>query len=57
MDLLSCGIFDHGVTSIVEEIGNIVDQKDVIKSLNHYFADIFGIQIIKKQKSTDLSII
>jgi lipoyl(octanoyl) transferase len=55
--IIPCGIFDHGVTSIVEEIGNIVDQKDVIKSLNHYFADIFGIQIIKKQKSTDLSII
>ena len=55
--IIPCGISDHGVTSIFQQIGNIVDQKDVIKSLNHYFADIFGIQHINKRQTTELSII
>ena len=54
--IIPCGISDHGVTSIFDQIGNIVDQKDVIKSLNHYFSEIFEIQQITKNQTTDSSI-
>lgn len=54
--IIPCGISDHGVTSVFEETGNNVDQKDVIKSLYRYFGEIFRIQLIKKRHSTNLSI-
>jgi len=46
--IIPCGISDHGVTSIFEEIGNNVDQKDVIKSLYHNFSEIFKVSLQKK---------
>jgi lipoyl(octanoyl) transferase len=55
--IIPCGISDHGVTSIFEEIGNNVDQKDVISSLYHHFGEVFAVEFIKKQQITDLSII
>lgn len=55
--IIPCGISGHGVTSIFEQIGNIVDQKDVINSLNHHFAEIFDVQQIIKRQSTELSIL
>jgi len=55
--IIPCGISDHGVTSIFEQYGNIIDQKDVINSLNHYFAEIFEVQQIIKRQSTDSSIL
>ena len=45
--IVPCGISDHGVTSIFKQIGNKVNQKDVIKSLNHYFSEIFDVQLQK----------
>jgi len=55
--IIPCGITDRGVTSIFEEIGNIVDQKDVINSLYHYFSTLFEVKLSKIQKSNDISII
>jgi lipoyl(octanoyl) transferase len=55
--IIPCGISDHGVTSIFDQIGNIIDQKDVINSLNHYFAEIFEVQQVTKRQSTDSSIL
>jgi len=55
--IIPCGISDHGVTSIFDQIGNISDQKDVIKSLYHNFAEVFEIQQVKKRQSTDSSIL
>jgi lipoyl(octanoyl) transferase len=55
--IIPCGISDHGVTSIFNQIGNIVDQKDVINSLNHYFSKIFEIQQITKSQTTESSIL
>ena len=55
--IIPCGISDHGVTSIFEELGNIVDQKDVINSLYHYFSTLFEVKLSKIQKSNDISII
>ena len=46
--IVPCGISDHGVTSIFEQIGNNVNQKDVIKSLNRYFGEIFKVQLQQK---------
>ncbi len=54
--IIPCGISDHGVTSVFEETGNNVDQKDVIRSLYRYFSEIFRVQLIKKRQSTDLSV-
>ena len=55
--IIPCGISDHGVTSIFDQIGNISDQKDVIKSLYHNFAEVFEIQQVTKRQSTDSSIL
>jgi lipoyl(octanoyl) transferase len=55
--IIPCGISDHGVTSIFEEIGNIVDQKDVITSLYHNFSTLFEAKLTNIQQSTDLSIL
>jgi lipoyl(octanoyl) transferase len=55
--IIPCGISDHGVTSIFDQIGNISDQKDVIKSLYHNFAEVFDIQQVTKRQSTDSSIL
>jgi lipoyl(octanoyl) transferase len=55
--IIPCGISDHGVTSIFEQIGNNVRQKDVINSLNRYFAEIFGVEIIKYRQPTGLTIL
>ena len=46
--IIPCGIADHGVTSIFEQIGNNVNKKDVIKSLNQYFSEIFEVQLHEK---------
>ena len=43
--IIPCGIMDMGVTSVLEEIGNNIDIKDVITSLNSHFEKIFGIKI------------
>jgi lipoyl(octanoyl) transferase len=51
--IIPCGISDHGVTSIFEETGNIVDQKDVITSLCHYFKTLFDVKITSRQQITD----
>jgi lipoyl(octanoyl) transferase len=53
--IIPCGISNYGVTSIFEERGNIVDQKDVITSLCHYFDTLFDVEITSKQQITDRS--
>ena len=53
--IIPCGISDHGVTSIFEELGNIVDQKDVVNSLCHYFCTLFDVKITKRQQIPDIS--
>ena len=40
--IVPCGITDLGVTSLFDQTGNNVNQKNVIKSVTHYFGEIFG---------------
>jgi len=54
--IIPCGIPDHGVTSILEETGNIVDKKDVITSLCYNFSTLFDVKLTKSKQFTDLSI-
>jgi lipoyl(octanoyl) transferase len=53
--IIPCGITDHGVTSIFDQTGNKVNQKNVIKSVKYYFGEILGVQPILKRKSISLS--
>ena len=53
--IIPCGISDHGVTSILVEKGNIVDQKDVINSLCGYVSDIFNVRLSHKKRKTNVS--
>jgi len=47
--IVPCGITDHGVTSLFDQTGNNVNQKNVIKSVNYYFGEIFGVRPTQKQ--------
>jgi lipoyl(octanoyl) transferase len=51
--IIPCGIADKGVTSILEEVGNNIDRKDVIMSLSNHFEKIFGIKIKKQRNRED----
>jgi lipoyl(octanoyl) transferase len=55
--IIPCGISDHGVTSIFEEIGNIVDQNDVINSLCNNFNILFDVNFSTRQQITDSSLL
>jgi len=44
--IIPCGITDKGVTSIFREIGNNIDQNDVVKSLCDHFEKIFRVRIM-----------
>jgi lipoyl(octanoyl) transferase len=55
--IIPCGISDHGVTSIFEETGNIVGQKDVINSLIRNFSIQFGTKLIKKREINDSALL
>ena len=54
--IIPCGISDHGVTSILEETGNIIDQNDVITSLCQNFSTLFDVKTIKTHQTIDLSL-
>ena len=55
--IIPCGITDRGVTSLFDQTGNIVKQKDVIKSVIYSFRDVFGIQIIHEKDKINSGII
>jgi lipoyl(octanoyl) transferase len=54
--IIPCGIADKGVTSILEELGNNIDRKDVIIRLGNNFERIFGIKIEKQRNREDIKI-
>lgn len=43
--IIPCGITDKGVTSIFKELGNNIDQNDVVKKLCGHFEKIFRVKI------------
>ena len=54
--IVPCGITDRGVTSLFDQTGNIVNQKDVTKSVIYNFRDVFGIQIIHEKEEINSGI-
>jgi lipoyl(octanoyl) transferase len=48
--IVPCGITDYGVTSILEETGNIIEQKDVINRLLGHISSLLDVQIKKESK-------
>jgi lipoyl(octanoyl) transferase len=52
--IVPCGISDLGVTSLFDQTGNFVNKKNVIKSVNHYFEEIFGFQRTQEQQSMNV---
>lgn len=53
--IIPCGISNHGVTSILEETGNIIARKDVINSLCNHFRSLFDVTMREKHKISDLT--
>jgi len=44
--IIPCGISDKGVTSISHELGNTIEQNNVINILISQFKDIFQVNIV-----------
>jgi lipoyl(octanoyl) transferase len=53
--IIPCGITDYGVTSILEETGNIIARKDVINNLCNHFRSIFDVSMRKTHQVRDLT--
>jgi lipoyl(octanoyl) transferase len=43
--IVPCGIRDHGVTSLAEELGETPDMNLVKRRLRHHFADLFEVDV------------
>ena len=54
--IIPCGIQDKGITSISEQVGNIIPIEEVIKVFLEKFKKIFGVTIVDRPEIINYSV-